>query len=352
MTPRPSTEELTALGLSDAACDLEETIVWQREAIGEGKGEFRTALTLAAVLARGFGPDAFAPVRSVALEARGATLARLIEDPRYLHVTPGPGRTLQFHSVPSAKAAWAQDLDDPEAIYILTDSIGPFALLGTVIYPVGYDLHVFGTAHPLTIAPFAQLESDVKSWCASSDDRWLIEAVDEQLDAGDSWHAGVAVGMYARLRVEHSLAETRRIVEDARAGRVNEVLAAPRRWARALHPDQVATLRDLALSETMALLEAIEELDGVRQSTDETWQRSVLDLCHRRDDLQSVWLLLKEAVQEKTVLHSLSILDEEGAAFMHGLPNTVEWPADERLRRATAIDPLAWWTIPARRQRV
>jgi hypothetical protein len=65
-------------------------------------------------------------------------------------------------------------------------------------------------------------------------------------------------------------------------------------------------------------------------------------LCHERDDLEGVRVLLREAGAGGQLEEALRETDASGRAVRFSWPREVDVD-DERLRRAALSNPGAWW---------
>ena len=124
-------------------------------------------------------------------------------------------------------------------------------------------------------------------------------------------------------------------------GEVQDGLATPRRWVRSLEPEQVSTMGRLALAEAERLGEAAGHLERSDPESD-AWRDEWRQLCHRRDDLEGVRVLLAERGASQALDSHLAAVDRAGRALRMSAPLARLGP-DERLRRARLADPDAWW---------
>jgi hypothetical protein len=206
------------------------------------------------------------------------------------------------------------------------------------------------TLRPLEVAPFEEISASGFDWSAAGDDEWLSRQIAADSSISESWRAAVTVGMFARLYEPPSGERPRAIVQAILRGELEESIARPRRWVRSLTASQLETLQDLALAEADLVLRTIESLDATYEPTEPDWQRQLLEICRRREDVEGVSLLLHEAGADRRLTSGLGLLDDIGRAFMFDVPIRIA-PFDERLRRVASFDPEAWWAEPARWER-
>jgi hypothetical protein len=123
---------------------------------------------------------------------------------------------------------------------------------------------------------------------------------------------------------------------------VGEAELAPRRWARTLDLASTQALEHQAIRRAEALgddlTDLFETLSADMGEASATWVR----LCHRRDDIESVRVLLREAGAGTALEAVVTQADRTGRAIRINLDGTVS-AADERLRRVALGDPSAWW---------
>ena len=181
----------------------------------------------------------------------------------------------------------------------------------------------------------------VEEWTVNTQDGWMQGQLGHALDA-DAWTRTSLAGQLARL-CEPDVKDVAALIA---SGRLHELVAeaelAPRRWARALGViarralEQQAVRRAEALGDDLADL--FDTLSADMQEASANWAR----LCHRRDDIESVRVLLREAGQADTLEAALEAADRTGRAIRINLQASIT-AADERLRRVALGDPSAWW---------
>jgi hypothetical protein len=147
--------------------------------------------------------------------------------------------------------------------------------------------------------------------------------------------------MYARL-LEVGPARAREVVERALAGRPDPEVARARVWARSLTQEQISALEELAVAEIDWLHTLLQRIEAEPGPAKDGWRDTALVLCHARDDVEGVRLLLREAGAGKRLETALAALDEPARALVESLAAT-EPLDDERLRRVAAADHSAWW---------
>jgi hypothetical protein len=188
----------------------------------------------------------------------------------------------------------------------------------------------------------------VYPWPAPPLDEWVETVMDEDLKAfasrrqADRWIATTIAGMLARLQTAGTEAEARTRLAALRAGRDSSPGLKPRLWVRAFSPAQRDALERFARIRARSLasrLEALlERLDPATSDLGEQWRA----LCHERDDLEGVRVLLREAGAGARLEEALHHADASGRAARFSWPREIDVD-DERLRRAALSNPGAWW---------
>ena len=209
--------------------------------------------------------------------------------------------------------------------------------LGGTPLVLGYTQPPYLHLKPIYAWPMPPLEE----WIVSSRDKWMLGEVHEGVGA-DAWKRTSLAGQLARL----SESDTMDVAALIAAGRLQDLVSAvelaPRRWARSLDAASKAALEQQAVRRAEALGDDLEDLfDTLSADMSEAslaWRR----LCHRRDDIENVRVLLREGNVGVDLEKALESADRTGRAVRINLDRTVS-AADERLRRVALGDPSAWW---------
>ncbi len=181
----------------------------------------------------------------------------------------------------------------------------------------------------------------VEEWTVKTQDSWMQAQLAATPDA-DAWSRTTLAGQLARLCEP----DTRDVAALIASGRlqdlVSEVELAPRRWARTLGAPAREALEQQAMRRAEALgddlTDLFDTLSADMSEASQAWAR----LCHRRDDLEGVRLLLREAGAGSALDAVLDEADRMGRAIRINLTGAVT-ATDERLRRVALGDPSAWW---------
>jgi hypothetical protein len=282
-------------------------------------------------------------VVSTSLTAYSPTLdtlgLRLELDPgaRTLSVISRHGATFQLR--PGLADAPPRAADEAGMARVELVRQGRFLIQGLDGTPLvlGYTQHPYLRLHPIYAWPVPPLEE----WIVSSTDKWMLGEVHDGLGA-DVWRRTSLAGQLARLSESDALDVAALIAAGRLQDLISEVELAPRRWARSLDAASKAALEQQAVRRAEALGDDLEDLfDTLSADMSEAsgaWRR----LCHRRDDIESVRVLLCEADAGVELEKVLEEADRTGRAVRINLDRTVS-AADERLRRVALGDPSAWW---------
>ena len=181
----------------------------------------------------------------------------------------------------------------------------------------------------------------LEEWNVNAKDTWMHDEVQAGADA-DAWTQTTLAGQLARL----SESETKDVAALIAAGRLQELVSeselAPRRWARALDTASKVALEQQAVRRATTLRDDLEDLFDTLSADMSEASSAWLRLCHRRDDIESVRVLLREAGVGDELEGVLAEADRLGRAVRINLDGSVS-AADERLRRVALGDPSAWW---------
>lgn len=181
----------------------------------------------------------------------------------------------------------------------------------------------------------------VEEWTVNTHDAWMQEQLGQAL-AADAWARTSLAGQLARL-CEPDAADVAALIASGRLqDLVSDAELAPRRWARTLDTASIRALEQQAVRRAEALGDDLTDLfDTLSADLSEasvSWRR----LCHRRDDIESVRVLLHEAGAVDRLDAALESADRTGRAIRINLHAAIA-ADDERLRRVALGDPAAWW---------
>ena len=246
---------------------------------------------------------------------------------------------------PSAQGRTFQPEKEPNVAWVDASRSGPFLVetgSGRLLCFVERgQLNLVAVSAPVALAPLAKIAEPADGWMRSSRDGWVAEQAARTLETGGAWSVCVAAGQHARLADAAAYGDPKDTVEAQLRGESPGWLAAPRRWARSLAEVQVSTMSRLALAEVDRLGEVADDLERSDPETD-AWREDWRRLCHARDDLEGVRVLLAERGASNDLDAHVAALDRAGRSLRMAAP-LARLGRDERLRRARLADPDAWW---------
>ena len=121
----------------------------------------------------------------------------------------------------------------------------------------------------------------------------------------------------------------------------------PIEWARTLSDEQREKLTDVIEDLSIWLRSDIARLWRTFSRADSVWLDAVLVSLQRRDDLECILWVLRQAEGKGSQGEDLAALDAAGRIFLATLNQWTAPGVDERLRRARTASPEGWWTAPA-----
>ncbi len=192
-------------------------------------------------------------------------------------------------------------------------------------------------------------------WTGPMTDEWLQSTVARALPGADAWTRTALAGAIARLAAvapsSHAPgASSAGTPDDGGAHALLRRVSAspatigPRSWARGLDPGALASIEEHARRRAIALEHDLDHLLAVFPAEATEARAAWTRVCHRRDDLEGVRLLLLEAGAGDGLDEALRDTDRAGRSLRLSLNVAVD---DERLRRVALGDPGAWWGDPA-----
>jgi len=368
---------LSILALDDTRLVETSRIPADDETVGKGLvSEAMLALSVLLNPGRGRLPDdaVFRPIHVPAAAGAGLRVERCRN---VLRISESSNAGLQVSSTGAAGEAFGRRAV-PAVVYLdlAIDAVTEVhAPRGTVAFGHADD----GTPIAARLSSDIAISAPVLDWCAGRNDSWLTRVIEQRLAGGGAWAYAVAAGMYARLLRSDSPEELREAVSWLREGRIVGFLTEalrPSRWIKALSSGQVAYIGELALAEVDRLHNEIDDLDVTLHTYEDEWLEQLQYVCRLREELAGVESLLwywqrNEALStmlesldaratQRLGLPALDAIEEElamMAAASEPIPVAVTSPlsgvlyGDEWLRRVAALDPFAWWGVPAHRSR-
>lgn len=380
--------QLAALGLPEARPGEVERVAWPDEPVAHALGLTAPEVTsfALAVSLLGSGDLAFAKVRSGLAEREGIALHALETNRRIvcavsrdpavpLAVLGGPDRGTPRHQPPQDPGTVYVDLSRGpcvlraagQAIAVAADPAGlvvqeiveaPERVAGPVAERTGLGLEDLAGPPPRHLS-VPHGGPPVQRWAEGAGDGWLADEVARLTTRGTPWHQVVAAGVVARLAepppgprfpgVALRAAEIPALggprLEWTAARVPTDPAVGPRRWVRDLDARELQAIEEQATEEAGQLGEALRRFESRLEPDVASWHAEWLAVCHRRDDLESVLVLLREAARGATLTGALVAVDELGRRLRFHVPDE-PFAGDERARRVRLGDPGAWWGMP------
>ena len=345
-------EELAQLGFTGFELGDSVELAWPSSEASQalGRGEI-TVWTFTAMLAAKF---VGVPFASVGIPSFGGLQVAIAQtQSRVVKVTARPGEQLHLHGLRGSLQEGVTVYTPPEepgttyidaqrlpALVARTES-GGLALSATE-----GGLECAELVKPIQLAPLARLDPPVTDWMRTCRDSWLVDQATTKTQSHNSWSRVVAAGMLARLAMPSNAEDARTWMKEFTNGKVDENLAAPRRWVKTLNRQEIRSIEELALAEVDTLHGEIETFASDVDNNVSHWKHGWQELCHRRDDLECVLVLLDESGAVGRLREVLADLDREGEIVRLSVPIASDL-GDERARRAALKNPGAWWSRPS-----
>jgi len=344
-------QDLERLGLNEFRLGEPVELSWPTSDTSQALGAGVTRATFAAMLAVRFVNVPFATVKDPAL---GPFQVEVSQTPsRVVKVSAPRDATIQLYALRGSHQPGETTYtppEDPGTVYIDAERLAGVIVragdAGLAIGATEQALELVELLKPIELSPLTRLEPPVMEWTRELNDPWLRNQIDKRAQAHNSWSRVVAAGMLARLPAPATGSDARVWMTDFGAGTVNAVLAAPRRWVRTLNEQQTRSIEQESIAEVDALHDLVELVAGDVDASVGRWQEEWRDLCHRRDDVECVLVLLDEIGAAANLRHTLTALDREGDLVRLSVPLGV-LRGDERARRAALKNPGAWWGEPS-----
>lgn len=196
---------------------------------------------------------------------------------------------------------------------------------------------------PESLSLTVELSSPVETWLESSDDPWVCELVRQKIALASGWEYLAALGTLHRLEKVTDKGRRDEFIKQMLTGTPPAFRERALQWADALDAQSVDKLTALTLG---ALEQLQDEMEVIRQDYEEGAnidRQKVLDMLHLRDDIESALVLLSRTDKLETLAAPVESADQVGAVLARDLHLEFDFIDDERIRRASQIDPTAWW---------
>jgi len=172
---------------------------------------------------------------------------------------------------------------------------------------------------------------------------WFLERVQRLSTSEDVFERIVSVGLIARYAAALSC-RPGEVLQDLIAGRESPGYRAST-WARAMTGSELDDVERLLLEAADILRSDLLELGEIAVVDADTVKRTVLVVCLRRDELESVSWVLRAAGRQDVVNYMLGAIDEEASRHVSMLDLAVD---DDLISTIAWQSPEAWWGAPGR----
>lgn len=282
------------------------------------------------------GPRLLLPAYSPVMDALGL---RIEVDPEGGQLRVISRGAAAFQVRPGLRDAPAEAADEAGISRVTLQQAGRFLIESASGTPLVLGWRDTGAL--LLQAIYAWPSPPVEEWTVNMQDTWM-QAQLAQASGADAWTSTSLAGQLARL-CEPEVRDVAALIASGRLqDLVSEADLAPRRWARRLDPRATQALEQQAIRRAEALGDDLTDLFDTLSADMAEASGSWTRLCHRRDDIESVRVLLREAGAGKALDDVLASADRTGRAIRINLDAAIS-AADERLRRVALGDPSAWW---------
>lgn len=199
-----------------------------------------------------------------------------------------------------------------------------------------------------TVSPLPIIDVPAISWFLAGEtaEPWLCAAFDERRASPSVLDRVAAAGLVRRLWAPPPGAARRRWTTPAAAGEESPAQRADA-WARALPPDVVAEVEGVAVRAAGALADELATLAEVHAALPGGLHEVQTAAAHRRDDLQSVLVMLRAARAGESLLLALTEVDRVAEQETSARIADAVHEADEHLLSVGWSEPEAWWGVDA-----
>lgn len=313
-------------------------------------------------IARGFTPGAglqsliqhadLILLPSPTAEELGFELSALDRRPTVVHISPIPPGFRLRHSPDETPKTFAEY--DDELFIDFSNIALPVALLnendeGILLRLEQQKLIVARRSSLPESSDFSfSVDSPLREWMARSNDTWAIERTEEKLRIDDPWAHLAAVGFFHRFEREENLRQRRQLLSQFLAGKTLPQRVRAFKWLATLSDETIDKLASLTLEAVNLLYDEIYELREDFEFGEDIDPKRVLSMLYLRDDIESALLLLNTTSARRRLKDATKSVDILGEELVNDFRIELDILDDERLRRATVLNPFAWWGALAR----
>lgn len=200
--------------------------------------------------------------------------------------------------------------------------------------------------------PLAGLRAPLEPWARSLPQEmgWLRRRLEAAARAASPWAQALAIGESARLWPLDASVEPEQVRRWLQGQSPAPTVAphASLTWARRQDPELLYHLEERAVAAAHQLQRDLERLRGEHGGEEEAWPLHLLAWLERREQLEGLALVLREAFAGDLLTAALRDLDPQGQALLEA--TAPGWPPGaelELLRRSLQVDPGSWWAQAA-----
>lgn len=117
-------------------------------------------------------------------------------------------------------------------------------------------------------------------------------------------------------------------------------------WWDSLSPECREWVPKSLLRRACGLCDSTEDTSRNDDPEDEGWQQEVIDLCRRRDELESYAAVVRSFCPDQFPTKAMESVDETLGRLLFSLYMELYWEDDTHLAGVASCDPKAWWARP------
>jgi hypothetical protein len=209
----------------------------------------------------------------------------------------------------------------------------------------GYMQDEIETTETLALTAPVILEAPVLEWAQG--DEWLTTHLAEWPDvvSGCPYRTAVAAGHTIR---HHQGRDNAALADALLTGDALDPFEPARPWARSLSGETLSAIEGLAIAEASLVGELLNDYADFTPNSRVEAVSEVLNITTRRDNLESVAVILREARHATLLEEALRELDTIGDRVVHTTPLPPLYLNDtdeEHLWRIATGSPGSWWAL-------
>lgn len=332
----PSKQQLLQLGLDPRQLESWTQLPAASDDVAEGKGLAAAIASVAALVTSDPAAVHFAETNLPHIEQAGFEVRPLVGNQNIMMVASSQGLPLSLQSLDKTEARAVLDEHDADVCYVEANT----GDIHVVALPDGRSLLIVGAS---TSPKIAVAKGNLSS---------LVAALQQSVAPHDGWLSafmaaqdrtpyGVAKALGGCSRLLDTKAFAQGSLQQLERGELDALLLKPRHWVQQLNAELVQEIVAAALQDVQQAQQLFLEN---RETAASELAEPLLELAHKRDDLESARMLLAEIGASDPLEEQLFELDSQVAPFVASLPRQLV-PADERSSRVLRADPALWWSL-------